>query len=208
MKFKGKVDISETNELVKLKDEEICSLQNEKEHLLKIEREFMNIQQQVEGLRGELELVEEEKFNVESLSNERALGLEEAKQENQKLVEEITIIGERHGELERVLQDITSNEPGEPGDRQTGVLKAENMVLKQQANEYEGLKAKLREFEAQACSKKEQNSCAQPLPSGLASSYQSLLRLLEDRTKGKQQEKMISVIDKLLSRQLKGGSLE
>ena len=38
MKFKGTPDKSAANELIKLKDEEIASLQNEKQHLLNIER--------------------------------------------------------------------------------------------------------------------------------------------------------------------------
>ena len=38
MKFKGTPDKSVANELIKLKDEEIASLQNEKQHLLNIER--------------------------------------------------------------------------------------------------------------------------------------------------------------------------
>ena len=38
IKFKGTPDKSAANELIKLKDEEIASLQNEKQHLLNIER--------------------------------------------------------------------------------------------------------------------------------------------------------------------------
>lgn len=47
---------------------------------------------------------------MESLSNERALLLEEAREENRKMTEEITIIGERNGDLEKTIQDLLSKE--------------------------------------------------------------------------------------------------
>ena len=38
-------------------------------------------------LRTEVEMMEEEKFNIESLANEKALALEEIKEENRKLLD-------------------------------------------------------------------------------------------------------------------------
>ena len=59
-------------------------------------------------LRTEVEMMEEEKFNIQSLANEKALALEEIKEENRKLLDEITIIGEKHGELEKIVFEMTS----------------------------------------------------------------------------------------------------
>ena len=47
VKFRGKVDPSETNELVRLKDQLIQALQGEKDNLVKIEKELYALQQEV-----------------------------------------------------------------------------------------------------------------------------------------------------------------
>ena len=93
----------ENDELNHLKDEEIEALKAEQESLKGQLLNNEELREKVGALQEELELIEEEKFNIESISNERVFVIEELHEENRKLTEEITTIGERNGQLERTI---------------------------------------------------------------------------------------------------------
>ena len=58
----------------------------EKEKLSTFQTECVKLKEKIVALQTEIEHVEEEKFNIESDSNEKALFLEEVKEENRKLM--------------------------------------------------------------------------------------------------------------------------
>ena len=163
------------------------------------------------ALQEELELIEEEKFNIESISNEKVFVIEELREENKNLMEEITTIGERNGQLQRAMEEIVSNasakDGGDSGEVEKLKLISEVQQLRGELHNFEQCNKKLQEeleeknmvdILDEQIRKSEGKGTSDVTPDHLQQTYINLKRLIDARRNDQTQLKVIDVLNKVI----------